>query len=102
MRWHRYRPDAPDNPAGGKHEKIGDAAVMPATKDRFPRMSRSLAGDWWKKAERLAGLEPKWGRGRHSLRRKFASDLKDLPLATADCFAMCRTVLSRTRFIRVC
>ena len=42
-------------------------------------MSRSLARDWWKKAEKLAGLKPKWGRGRHSLRRKFASDLMDGP-----------------------
>ena len=30
---------------GGKHEKIGDAPVMPATKDPFAGMSRSLAGD---------------------------------------------------------
>ena len=73
---------------------------MPATKDPFARMSRSLARDWWKKAEKLEGLEPKWGRGRHSLRRKFASDLMDLPLASVDCFAMCHTVLPRTRFIR--
>jgi len=35
---------------------------------------------WWEKAERLAGLEPKRGRGWHSLRRKFASDLMDQPL----------------------
>ena len=58
---------------------IGDAAVMPAPKDPFACMSRSLARDWWKRAERLAGLEPKRGRGWHSLRRKFASDLMDLP-----------------------
>ena len=36
--------------------------------------------DWWKRAEVLAGLEPKRGRGWHSLRRKFASDLVDEPL----------------------
>ena len=59
---------------------IGDAPVMPAPKDPFACMSRSLARDWWKKAERLAGLAPKRGRGWHSLRRKFASDLMDLPL----------------------
>ena len=35
---------------------------------------------WWKRAEELARLEPKWGRGWHSLRRKFASDLMDLAL----------------------
>ena len=43
-------------------------------------MSSVNAFQRWKKAERLAGLEPKRGRGWHSLRRKFASDLMDLPL----------------------
>ena len=33
---------------------------------------------WWKKAQTLAGPEP--GRGLHSLRRKFASDLMNQPL----------------------
>jgi len=59
---------------------IGETPVMPAPKDPFACMSRSLARDWWKKAERLAGLERKPGRGWHSLRRKFASDLMDVPL----------------------
>ena len=59
---------------------IGDAPVMPAPKDPFTCMSRSLVRAWWKRAERFAGLEPKRGRGWHSLRRKFASDLMDLPL----------------------
>ena len=59
---------------------IGDAPVMPAPKDPFACMGRSLARDWWKRAERFAGLEPERGRGWHSLRRKFASDLMDLPL----------------------
>ena len=43
-------------------------------------VSRSLVRDWWNRAEVLAGLEPKRGRGWHSLRRKFASDLMDQPL----------------------
>ena len=43
-------------------------------------MTRWLASSWWKRAEKLTGLERKWGRGWHSLRRKFASDLMDLPL----------------------
>ena len=59
---------------------IGDAPVLPAPKDPSACMSRSLARDWWRKAVKLAGLEPKRGRGWHSLRRKFASDLMDLPL----------------------
>lgn len=45
-------------------------------------MSRHLARDWWDKAERLAKLEARHGRGWHSLRRKFASDLKGVPLKT--------------------
>jgi len=59
---------------------IGDAPVMPAPKEAAACMTRWLASSWWKRAERLAGLEPKRGRGWHSLRRKFASDLMDLPL----------------------
>ena len=35
---------------------------------------------FWCRAETRAGLEPKRGRGWHSLRRKFATDLMDLPL----------------------
>ncbi|WP_420439634.1 hypothetical protein [Candidatus Palauibacter sp.] len=35
---------------------------------------------WWQRAEQLAGPAPERGRGWHSLRRKFASDLMDLPL----------------------
>ena len=34
----------------------------------------------WQKAEALAGLNPKRGRGWHSLRWKFASDLMNQPL----------------------
>ena len=59
---------------------IGDAPVMPAPKEPSVCMTRWLASSWWKRAEALAGLEPKRGRGWHSLRRKFASDLMDLPL----------------------
>ena len=66
--------------AGRHNPGIGDTPVMPAPKNPFACMSRSLARDWWKRAERLAGLAPKRGRGWHSLRRKFASDLMDLPL----------------------
>ena len=59
---------------------IGDAPVMPAPMDKSRGISRSLARDFWGKAEKLAELEPKRGRGWHSLRRKFASDLMDQPL----------------------
>ena len=59
---------------------IGDAPVLPAPKDLSKSVGRSLARDWWKRAQELAGLAPKRGRGWHSLRRKFASDLMDQPL----------------------
>ncbi len=54
--------------------------VLPSPRDAAQCMSRVSAHKWWKKAETLAGLEPRRGRGWHSLRRKFASDLMDLPL----------------------
>ena len=60
--------------------RTGDAPVLPAPGDSSKHMSRTRMGTCWKSAERRAGLEPKRGRGWHSLRRKFASDLMDLPL----------------------
>ena len=63
-----------------KHPGIGDAPVLPAPKDASRCVSRSLVCNWWVKAQKLAGLEPKRGRGWHSLRRKFASDLMNQPL----------------------
>ena len=58
----------------------GDAPVLPAPTDASKCAGRSLVRAWWYKAQVLAGLEPKRGRGWHSLRRKFASDLMDQPL----------------------
>ncbi|MCY3809339.1 MAG: tyrosine-type recombinase/integrase [Gemmatimonadetes bacterium] len=60
--------------------KTGNAPVLPAPKDPSRCLDRSRVRVWWQKAETLAGLEPKRGRGWHSLRRKFASDLMDQPL----------------------
>ncbi len=59
---------------------IGDAPLLPAPGDPSKSVSRSRARTWWTKAQTLAGLEPKRGRGWHSLRRKFASDLMNQPL----------------------
>ena len=59
---------------------VGDIPVLPAPRDSSACVGRSLVRDWWERAETLAGLEPKRGRGWHSLRRKFASDLMDQPL----------------------
>ena len=58
----------------------GDAPVLPAPRDPSACVSGPRMAAWWKSAERRAGLEPKRGRGWHSLRRKFASDLMGLPL----------------------
>ena len=63
-----------------KHPGNGDAPVLPATTDASRCAGRSLVRYWWNRAEKLAGLEPQRGRGWHSLRRKFASDLMDQPL----------------------
>ena len=57
-----------------------DSPVLPAPKDPSRCLDRSRVRVWWDKAQKLAGLEPKRGRGWHSLRRKFASDLMDQPL----------------------
>ena len=58
----------------------GNAPVLPSPGDAARCTSHVRASKWWKKAQTLAGLEPKRGRGWHSLRRKFASDLMDTPL----------------------
>ena len=58
----------------------GDAPVLPAPRDPARSVSSPLARVWWDRAEALAGLERKCGRGWHSLRRKFASDLMNQPL----------------------
>ena len=58
----------------------GDGPVLPAPTDASRCVGRSLPSFWWQRAQTLAALEPKPGRGWHSLRRKFASDLMGLPL----------------------
>ena len=58
----------------------GDAPVLPALRDPSTCVSGPRMAAWWKSAERRAGLEPKRGRGWHSLRRKCATDLMGLPL----------------------
>ena len=58
----------------------GHTLVLPSPQDPSRCVGSCQARGWWQKAERLAGLEPKRGRGWHSLRRKFASDLMDQPL----------------------
>ena len=59
---------------------IGDAPIFPADKNPGQSVDRFRPTKWWSKAEVAAELEPKRGRGWHSLRRKFASDLMHQPL----------------------
>ena len=58
----------------------GEAPVLPAPRNPLAVVGAARLHAWWQKAQILAGLEPKPGRGWHSLRRKFASDLMDQPL----------------------
>ena len=63
-----------------RNQGIGDTPVLPAPKDGSRPVSRYVLRDWWHNAEKLAGLERKRGRGWHSVRRKFATDLMYEPL----------------------
>ena len=61
---------------------VGETPLLPAPGNDAVPVSRYLVKDWWRRAEALAGLERVPGRGWHSLRRKFASDLMNEPLKT--------------------
>ena len=63
-----------------KSPGIGDAPVLPARRNPSMSVGSALPRVWWDRAGKLAGFDPKPGRGWHSLRRKFASDLMDQPL----------------------
>ena len=63
-----------------RNPEAEDSPVLPASTDASRCVGRSLVRYWWNRAQKLAGLEPQRGRGWHSLRRKFASDLMDQPL----------------------
>ena len=58
----------------------GEGPVLPAPRNPLVVVGAARLHAWWQKAQILAGLDPKPGRGWHSLRRKFASDLMDQPL----------------------
>ncbi len=57
-------------------DSLGEMFLFPAPKTLGSSASNTLVRDWWERMERLAGMQPVPGRGWHSLRRKFASDLK--------------------------
>ena len=59
---------------------IGAAWVLPEPRDASTPCSRFLVNSWWEQAELKAGLDAVPGLRWHSLRRKFATDLKNVPL----------------------
>jgi integrase len=60
---------------------IKDGWVFPSPTDPEQPVRRDVLRDAWQKLEKAAKLERIPGRGWHSLRRKFATDLKHEPLA---------------------
>lgn len=59
---------------------VGEAWVFPAPADPQQPCSVFVLQDWWNRAEAAAGIEHVPGRGWHSLRRKFATEMKHAPL----------------------
>jgi integrase len=59
---------------------IGDAWIFPAPGGSSEPCSRHLLRDWWQRGEALAKTPHEAGLGWHSLRRKFATELKQVPL----------------------
>ncbi len=59
---------------------IGDAWILPSPEDPSAPVSRHLTRDWWQRLEQLAEILHEPGLGWHSLRRKFATELKQTPL----------------------
>jgi integrase len=58
----------------------GSPWIFPALKDSSQPVARHLLRDWWQQLEKVAKLPHVKGRGWHSLRRKFATECKGLPL----------------------
>jgi integrase len=61
-------------------QAIGDQWIFPAPRQLGAPVSRFMTEKWWDRAEQLAKLDPEPGRGWHSLRRKFATELKGTPI----------------------
>lgn len=59
---------------------IGDYWVLHSPADPSRPCSRNIMRDWWNAAQERAGLSHVERLGWHSLRRKFANDLRELPL----------------------
>jgi integrase len=58
----------------------GRTWVLPSPSHPAKPCSRNILRDWWYRAEELAELEHVKGLAWHGLRRKFATEMKDVPL----------------------
>ncbi len=63
-----------------RSEPVISEWVFPAPSDPAKPISRHLLRDWWQRGQALAKLPPEPGRGWHSLRRQFATEMKYAPL----------------------
>ncbi len=59
---------------------IGDVWIFPAQRGELGPTSRNTLSRWFREVEREAKLPAVKGRGWHSLRRKFATEMKHAPL----------------------
>ncbi len=63
-----------------RRSALGDGWVLPGPEDASKPCSVFRLRDWWRRAETRAPVARIPGRGWHSLRRKFATELKNVPL----------------------
>jgi integrase len=61
-------------------DRLGDGWVFPSPRSPAQPVPRERIEHWWKRAEKLAQVPHVPGRGLHSLRRKFATELRHLPM----------------------
>lgn len=66
---------------GSAVPQSGDVWIFAESHSGASPRSRSTFAKWWREAEDLAGLEREPRLAWHSLRRQFATELKDTPLA---------------------
>ncbi|HTK42520.1 MAG TPA: hypothetical protein VL287_13095, partial [Gemmatimonadales bacterium] len=66
--------------AARRSQSVISEWVLPSPTDPTRPACRHLLRNWWQRGEALAKVPPETGRGWHSLRRKFATELKLVPL----------------------
>lgn len=85
VEWEHLTPLTPDalsalRRAGSRRTDAEDGWVFPSPTDPGRPCSRNIMRDWWNAAQEAAGLGELPRLGWHSLRRKFANDLRHVPL----------------------